>query len=285
MTTQNTQINVLGHQMNVVRYGSGDPILFLHGNPSHSYLWRNIHPYVKDLGEVIAPDLLGMGSSDKLTGDYSFATHYAQLEALITQLKLTNITLVLHDWGSGLGFHYFNNHPQNVKAIVFMEGIIQDIGEFFPADTQEFFTRLRSDEEGWSMIGEQNLFLDNVLPTWVHRPLTQQEHNSYKAPFADVESRRVIHQWVKDVPMHGKPEKSAKMVEDYRTALQNSDIPKLFFYATPGAFMPKVVADWIIANLPNLKSVFVGDGVHFIQEDHADLIGKEMKEWIKNLPA
>jgi len=279
---------VYGSKMHVLEYdkeAKGDPILFLHGNPSNSFLWRNITPYLEGTGHrVIVPDLIGMGKSDKPLIDYTFIEQYAYIEKLIDQMELKNVTLVLHDWGSGLGFHYFANNPDNVKSIIFMEGIIQDIGTFFPKENIDFFNKLRG-PEGYKMIAEDNIFLNDVLPTWVSRDLTETELEAYKAPFKTVESRKPIWKWVSQVPLNGKPELTASIVKNYRKALKNSNLPKLFFYAEPGAFMPKVVRNWVIENIPNLEAVNIGEGVHFIQEDNPILIGQKLKEFILKLDA
>lgn len=276
---------VYGSKMHVLEYGKGEgsPILFLHGNPSNSFLWRNITPYVEGTGHhIIIPDLIGMGKSDKPAIDYTYMEQYAYIEKLIEQMELKNVTLVLHDWGSGLGFNYFANHQDNVKAIVFMEGIIQDIGTYFDEGTQEFFKKLRG-KDGYKMIAEDNVFLNEVLPTWVVRGLTEDELNTYKAPFQTVESRKPIWKFVSQVPFDGKPELTSAIVKNYREQLQKSEIPKLFFYAEPGAFMPEQVRNWIIENIPNMEVVNIGSGTHFIQEDNPDLIGQKIKEFVLKL--
>lgn len=277
---------IYGSKMHVLEYGKaekGNPILFLHGNPSNSFLWRNITPYVQGTGHhIVVPDLIGMGKSDKPAIDYTYMEQYAYLEKLIEQMELKNITLVLHDWGSGLGFNYFANHQDNVKAIVFMEGIIQDIETFFPQENIDFFNKLRG-PEGYKMIAEDNIFLNDVLPTWISRDMTKEELQGYRAPFQTVESRKPIWKFVSQVPLNGKPELTASIVKNYREVLQKSKLPKLFFYAEPGAFMPEVVRNWIIENVPNLQSVNIGKGVHFIQEDNPDLIGEKIKDFILKL--
>lgn len=277
---------IYGSKMYVLEYGKeeqGNPVLFLHGNPSNSFLWRNITPYLEGAGHhVIVPDLMGMGKSDKPLIDYTFLEQYAYIEKLIDKMGLKNITLVLHDWGSALGFYYFSNHPDNVKAIVFMEGIIQDIGTFFPKENIEFFNKLRG-PEGYKMIAEDNVFLNNVLPTWVSRDLTDTELEAYREPFQTVESRKPIWKFVSQVPLNGRPELTASIVENYREALKKSTLPKLFFYAEPGAFMPEVVRNWVIENIPNLEAVNIGKGVHFLQEDNPDLIGEKIKEFVLKL--
>jgi len=274
---------VYGSKMHVLEYGKeekGNPILFLHGNPSNNFLWRNITPYLQEIGHhIIVPDLIGMGKSDKPAIDYTFMEQYAYVEKLIEQMDLNNITLVLHDWGSGLGFNYFANHKDNVKAIVFMEGILQDIGTFFPQENIDFFNKLRG-PEGYKMIAEDNIFLNDVLPTWVSRDLTKEELEAYKAPFQTVESRKPIWKFVSQVPLNGKPELTASIVENYRETLKNATLPKLFFYAEPGAFMPEPVRNWVIENIPNLEAVNIGEGVHFLQEDNPELIGQKIKEFV-----
>lgn len=282
---KSTYHEVLGSKMHVLSNdeGKGDPILFLHGNPSNSYLWRNIAPQVLGDGHpVYVPDLIGMGKSDKPAIDYTYLEHYEYLETLIEQLELKNVILVLHDWGSGLGFNYFANHLENVKAIAFMEGIIQDISTYFDERTQAFFQQLRG-ANGYKMIAEDNIFLNDVLPTWVVRGLTEDELAAYKLPFQTVESRKPIWKFVSQVPFNGKPELTAAIVKNYREKLQNSDIPKLFFYAEPGAFMPEPVRNWIIKNIPNMQVVNIGPGTHFIQEDNPELIGTKLREWILKL--
>ncbi|MBE7652641.1 haloalkane dehalogenase [Tenacibaculum finnmarkense genomovar finnmarkense] len=276
---------IYGSKMHVLEYGKeekGNPVLFLHGNPSSSFLWRNIIPYVEEIGHhIIVPDLIGMGKSDKPAIDYTFIEQYIYVEKLIKQMKLENITLVLHDWGSGLGFNYFANHQDNVKSIVFMEGIIQDIGTYFPKKNIDLFNKLRS-LEGHKMITKDNFFLNDILPTWVSRDLTKKELESYKAPFQTVENRSLIWKFITQVPLNGKPELTASIVKNYRKILQNSKLPKLFFYAEPGAFMPESVRNWIIENIPNIQSVNIGEGVHFLQEDNPDLIGEKIKNFILN---
>ena len=286
MAIKSNYYKVLGSKIHVLEYGqehTNNPVLFLHGNPSNSFLWRNITPYLEKMGQhVIVPDLIGMGKSDKPAIDYTFLEQYAYVEGLIEKMNLKNIILIMHDWGSGLGFHYFAKHQKNIKALVFMEGIIQDIGTFFPKENIDFFNQLRG-ADGYKMIAEDNIFLNNVLPTWVVRELTEKELSAYKEPFKMVESRKPIWKFVSQVPLHGKPELTATIVENYRQALIMSDLPKLFFYAEPGAFMPEPVRNWIIKNIPNVESVNIGKGVHFIQEDNPKLIGEKIKEFILKL--
>ena len=271
--------DILNSKMYITDIGSGRPILFLHGNPSNGFLWRNITPGVHDLGRVIVPDLIGMGKSDKPEIEYTFFDHYEYLEALIEKLQLKDIILVLHDWGSGLGFNYFANHPENVAGVVFMEGIIQDIGTFFPPETLEFFRDLRT-PEGRTKVVTEDLFMQTVLPSWVDRELTDEEFSAYREPFATESSREVIYKWICSVPLDGQPAEVANVVENYRNALVASDIPKLFFHAQPGAFMPPIVADWLIKNLSNMESVDLAKGNHFVQEDHPELISSSLRKWL-----
>jgi len=270
--------DVLGSKMYVQDIGEGRPVLFLHGNPSNGFLWRNIVPHLEGVGRLIIPDLIGMGRSDKPDIEYTFFDHYRYLESLIEQLELKDIILVLHDWGSALGFHYFANHSKNVAGIVFMEGIIQDVATFFPADTLDFFRNLRT-PEGLRTVVTDDLFMQEVLPSWVDRKLTDTELAAYREPFSTEASRNVIYKWVCSVPLDGQPADVADVVTRYRDALVASGVPKLFFHAQPGAFMPPAVAEWIIESLPNVEAVDIGKGIHFLQEDHPKLIGKAIRNW------
>jgi len=271
--------DVLGSKMYVQDTGSGRPIVFLHGNPSNSFLWRKVTPQLEEAGRIIVPDLIGMGKSEKPEIEYSFFDHYKYIEALIEDLGLKDIIFVLHDWGSALGFHYLVNHHENVAGIAFMEGIIQDVSTFFPADTLEFFRGLRT-SEGHRKVVVDDIFMQNVLPSWVDRELSDQELEAYRAPFSTESSREVIYKWICSVPLDGQPADVAAVVKEYREFFAVSDIPKLFFHANPGAFMPPDVANWIVENVKNLEAVELGKGIHFLQEDHPKLIGDSINQWI-----
>ncbi len=277
-------INVLGSNMHYVDEGEGDPILFLHGNPSSSYLWRNIIPYVTDRGRVIAPDLIGMGKSDKPDSAYRFHDHYRYLAAFIDALDLTNITLVIHDWGSALGFHYANEHRDNVKAIAFMEGMLRPLswsGFEFPFNLA--FRMMRAPFIGWLMVSVANVFVKQIVPQAVVRELSSAEKAAYAAPFPTIASRKPVLQWPRDIPIDGTPADMHTIIASYSDWLQQTELPKLLFYAQPGATVTEDVVRWAKASFPNLRAVDIGDGMHFIQEDNPHLIGRELAAWIAAL--
>lgn len=278
-------IEVHGSIMHYVDEGSGDPILFLHGNPTSSYLWRNIIPYMTTLGRCIAPDLIGMGKSGKPDIEYRFSDHARYLEGFIEKTGLTNITLVVRDWGSALGFHYAMRHEDNIKGVAFMEAIILPTPSWddFPADARDMFQTLRTPEVGWDLIMKKNVFVENVLPGAVLRELTQEEMNRYREPFKEPPSRKPTWRWPNELPIAGEPADVVELVETYNRWLQDTGLPKLLFYAEPGALTPAPVVEWCRSNLKNLKTVDIGAGIHFVQEDHPHLIGSELAEWYQNL--
>jgi haloalkane dehalogenase len=278
-------IEVHGSKLHFVDEGSGDPILFLHGNPTSSYLWRNILPYVTPVARGIALDLIGMGKSEKPDIEYRFFDHVTYVEGFIEQMGLKNITLVIHDWGSALGFHYAMSHENNMKGLAFMEAIMAPVPswEVFPAESKDLFKAFRTPEVGWDLIVNQNMFIEKFLPTGVVRPLTEEEMNHYREPFREVKSRKPLWRWPNEISIAGEPPDVTEAVAFYNQKLQESELPKLLFYATPGTIMPAPVVERTTAHLKNLKTVHVGQGIHFLQEDHPDLIGSELASWYRML--
>lgn len=277
-------VEVEGSKIHYVDEGEGDPILFLHGNPTSSYLWRNIIPYMTSQGRCIAPDLIGMGKSDKPDIDYDFFDHVKYIDGFIEALGLKNITLVIHDWGSGIGFHYAMRHEENIKAIAFMEAILQPIPSYEAMGAMgAMFKSWRTPGVGEQMLIENNMFVEQVLPGAVSRGLTEAEMEHYRAPYLKPESRKPVWMWPSQVPIGGEPPKVVAAVESYNAKLQASELPKILFYATPGALITAPVVEWCKANLKNLTTVDIGAGVHFVQEDHPHLIGSKLAEWHKGL--
>lgn len=276
-------LEILGSQMHYIDVGSGDPIVFLHGNPTSSYLWRNIIPHVQDQGRVIAPDLIGMGKSDKPDIPYRFHDHYQYLEAFLEALELTDITLVLHDWGSGLGFHYARLHEDKIKALVFMEAIYKPLEwSDIPGVFRILFRIMRTPGLGWMFVTLFNQFVLTMLPQAIHRKLTKEEKAHYKQPYKSLSSRKPVRQWPLEVPIAGKPADVTQIVSEYHQWLQETELPKLLLYAKPAGLIPEKSAEWIVEHFPNTKSRFIGDGIHFLQEDHPHHIGSEIKTWIEN---
>ncbi|HUG70822.1 MAG TPA: haloalkane dehalogenase [Pirellulaceae bacterium] len=282
-------LDVLGSRMHYVDIGSGDPILLLHGNPTWSYLWRNIIPHLAPLGRCIAPDLIGFGRSDKPDIEYRWEDHVRYLEAFIEKMGLRNITLVLHDQGSGLGFHYAMRNQNNIKAIAFFEAIIRPYRweQFSTPEFRELFRKFRSGGvggEGWKMIVEQNMFIEGLLPQSAGRPLSEAEMNYYREPFKDPKSRVPIWRFPQETPIGGEPPDVWKAVSTYSQRLQQSHLPKLLLYAEPGALVTKEHLEWAKNNMRNLETVYVGEGSHFLQESSPHTIGKAVARWIRRLP-
>jgi haloalkane dehalogenase len=278
-------VEVHGSKMHYVDEGSGDLILFLHGNPTSSYLWRNIIPHLTSLGRCIAPDLIGMGKSDKPGLEYRFFDHVKYVEGFIEKLGLKNITLVIHDWGSALGFHYAMRHEDNIKGIAFMEAILMPVPSWdaLSPDFQERFKAFRTPEVGWDMIVNNNMFVEQILPGAIVRKLTEAEMNHYREPYQEPGSRKPLWRWPNELPIEGEPADVVETVETYNRWLQQTDLPKLLFYGNPGAIIKAPVLEWCKQNLKNLRTVDIGQGIHFLQEDNPHLIGSELASWYKGL--
>ena len=282
---QENYVEVHGSKLHYVDEGAGDPILFLHGNPTSSYLWRNIIPYVSTKGRAVALDLIGMGRSDKPDLDYRFFDHVKYVEGFIEKLGLENITFVIYDWGSALGFHYAMRHESNVKGLAFMEAILLTVPswEMFPAGFRQMFQAFRTPEVGWDMIVNKNFFVEQVLPGGIVRKLTEEEMNRYREPYREPASRKPLWRWPNEIPIAGEPADVVEAVNTFNAKLQQSALPKLLFHATPGALLPAPLVDWCRQNLKNLKTVDIGSGTHFLQEDNPHLIGQELAAWYNRL--
>ncbi len=279
-------VQVKGSRMHYVDEGEGDPILFLHGNPTSSYLWRNIIPYATLHGRTIALDLIGMGKSGKPDIDYRFENHAEYLEAFIDELKLTNITLVVHDWGSALGMDFAQRNPERVKGLVFMEAIVPPAMPIPSYEAMggggEFFRNVRTPGVGEEMILQNNMFVEVVLPEMgTVRKLTDAERQAYRAPYPTPESRKPTLIWPRELPIAGEPADVMEIIERNGAWLHESSIPKLMFYAEPGAFGGPEVATYFAENLKNIETNYVGPGYHYIQEDHPHLIGRQLADWLR----
>ena len=243
-------LDVDGSKMHYLDEGSGEPFLFLHGNPTSSYLWRNTIPHLTPLGRCIAPDLIGMGRSEKPKLSYRFFDHYQYLQSFIAALDLKNITLVLHDWGSALGFHYAMQHAENIRAIAFMEAILKPFAwAGFSREYKMSFKLMRTPIIGWFMISVMNGFIKGMLPKTIVRKLTPEEMAAYAAPFPSIGSRKPLLQWPREVPIDGQPADVDQAVREYNQKLQSSDLPKLLIYARPGAIIDEQEVSWCRQNL------------------------------------
>lgn len=273
---------VLGSRMHYIDEGEGDPILLIHGNPTSSYLWRNIIPYVQPYGRSIAVDLIGMGQSDKPDIDYRFVDHAKYLQAFIEKLDLKNITLVVHDWGSALGFNYAMLHEDNVKGIAFMEALLMPLTwNEFPDDFKQIFQTFRTPGAGYDLIVTKNFFVEQILPGGILRNLTEEEMNRYREPYQVMDSRKPVWVWPNEIPIDGRPADVHKIVTDYNKWLQETELPKILLYASPGAITNASAVNWSTSNLKNLETVDLGQGIHFLQEDHPGAIGEALANWIQ----
>lgn len=280
------RLNVLGANIAYVDEGEGPPILFLHGNPTSSYLWRNVLPHVLGAGRCIAPDLVGMGDSDKVGGGYRFVDHARYLSAFIDQLDLKRLILVMHDWGSALGFDWAMSHEARVRGLAFMEAIITPVPswESFPPAARSLFQALRTPGVGEQLVFDQNVFIEQVLPASVVRRLSPEEMAAYRAPFSEPEARGPMLAFAREVPIAGEPSDVVAVVERYREALRRSPVPKLLFAADRGALVPPALVSWCKSELPRLDVVELGDFLHFVQEDAPDVVGRKLAHWISRQP-
>jgi haloalkane dehalogenase len=277
------RVGVLDTEMSYVDTGRGRPIVFLHGNPTWSYLWRNIIPYASDLGRCLAPDLVGMGQSGPSPARaYRFADHVRYLDAWFEALGLTqDVTLVLHDWGSALGFHRAFRYPEQIHAIVYMEAIVQPRRwDDFPQGRDAIFRALRS-EQGAHLALDQNYFIEVVLPKSIVRTLSDEEFAAYRRPFMSREARLPTLVWPREMPIDGVPAEVVDIVERYGAWLVKSQIPKLFINADPGAVIVGRARDFC-RTFANQREATV-PGIHFIQEDAPAAIGSALRNFLKDL--
>jgi haloalkane dehalogenase len=277
-------VDVLDRRMAYVEMGEGRPVVFQHGNPTSSYLWRNIMPRVADLGRCVALDLIGMGHSDKLDNSgpdrYTFAEHRRYFDAALDALGISaDVTLVIHDWGSALGFDWANRHRASVRGICFMEAIVRPLTwDEWPEAARGVFQGFRS-EAGEAMVLENNLFVERVLPGSVLRGLTEAEMQVYRRPFLEPgEDRRPTLTWPRQIPLDGEPADVVEIVQRYADWMSRSDVPKLFINAEPGAILTGAQRDFC-RSWPNVTEVTV-PGSHFIQEDSPDEIGRALRAWM-----
>ena len=276
---------VLDSEMAYVETGAGaDTVVFLHGNPTSSYLWRNVIPHVSDLGRCLAPDLIGMGESGASAGGvYDFAEHARYLDAWFDAAAPEGrLVLVGHDWGGGLGFHWARRNPGRVAGIAYMETLVTPLSwEDWPAQARAIFQSLRA-PAGEEMVLEKNLFVERILPASVIRDLTEAEMNAYRKPFAQAgEARRPTLSWPRQLPIEGEPAETVAAIEAYEAWLAETELPKLFVNADPGIILVgrqrEVCRAW-----PNQREVTVA-GLHFIQEDSPDEIGRAVGEFVRGL--
>ncbi len=277
-------MTVAGKRMAYHDVGTGESVVFLHGNPTSSYLWRDIIPHVSGHARCIAPDLIGQGDSDKLDdpgpNSYTFVEHREYLDGLLDQLDLGDkVTFVIHDWGSALGFDWANRHRDRVAGIAYMEAIVRPVTwEEWPEGATDIFKAMRS-EAGEEMILGKNLFVEAILPASIIRTLSDEEMNEYRRPFTEPgEGRRPTLTWPRQIPLSGEPADVVEIVQSYADWLSTSDVRKLFVNAEPGTILTGEQREFA-RSWPNQTEVTV-PGIHFIQEDSADEIGQAISAWL-----
>jgi len=277
------RLAVLDSHMTYVQVGVGDPIVFLHGNPTSSYVWRNVIPHLAGRGRCLAPDLIGMGRSGKApSGGYRLADHVRYLDAWFEAVDLRRVTLVVHDWGSALGFHWARRYPERVKALVYMEAIVRPVAwAEWPEAARKIFQALRT-PAGEEMILAKNVFVERILPASVLRGLAPEEMERYREPFREPgESRRPTLTWPREIPIDGEPADVSALVNDYAAWLARSPLPKLFVNANPGSILVGAQREFC-RGWPNQQEVTVR-GSHFLQEDSPVEIGQAIARFVRHV--
>jgi haloalkane dehalogenase len=279
-------MDIDGVKIHYLDEGAGDPVVFLHGMPTWSYLWRNVIPTVAQHNRCIAPDLVGMGLSDKPNIDYTVFDHIHYITKFLDQLDLHNLTLVMHGWGSVIGFHYAMQHQDRIKGLVFSEAQIRPLRQWsdLSLPLQHFFSLIQDEEHANKEIIENNYLVETMLPTGTIRAISDEEMNYYRKPFLTPESRKPLLQYVRDFPKgNNKPEDVLALIRDYSEQLEKSPIPKLMFYAIPGFITTVDDLSWAKAHLLNLELIDLGEALHFVPESVPLLFANELVEWYQRL--
>lgn len=286
LTIPRSDVSVLGSKMSYLEQGDGDPVLFIHGNPSSAYLWRNIMPYASTTHRAIAVDLIGMGHSAKPDIGYTFKDHARYLGAFIEALDLTNVTIVAHDWGAALAWDFARRNPSKVAKIAFMEGVLPPA---FPQasyaamgdEMGNMFKAMRNEQQGYKMIMEDNIFVNSILPQMINRSLGDKAQKEYGAPYENIESRLPTWVWPREVPIAGEPASNIALMNDIRNFMSKTSIPVLLTYAEPGVLVPPQAVPYYTNLIENIETVFIGQGLHFIQEDQPHSIGRAIHDWLR----
>ena len=281
------KITINNKTMSYIDEGEGDAIIFQHGNPTSSYLWRNVMPHLEGQGRLIACDLIGMGDSEKLTNSgpdsYNYFEHRDFLFTLLEELNIgKQVVFVIHDWGSALGFDWSFQNQDRIQGIAYMEGIVKPVTwDEWPENATKVFQGFRS-EAGESMVLDKNIFVERVLPSSIMRELSEEEMDEYRRPFLNPgEDRRPTLSWPRQIPIQGEPKEVVEVVENYSNWLSSSDLPKLFINADPGSILTGKQREFC-RSWPNQEEVTV-KGTHFMQEDSPDEIGKAVSRFVSKL--
>ena len=281
---------ILGQKMAYIDEGKGRPVVFLHGNPTSSYLWRNIIPYVSNNYRAIAPDLMGMGMGDsaKPDLDYTYSDQAKYLHGFLDSLDLKDAILVVHDWGSALGFHYARTRPERISAIAFMEATLPP---YFPMPSLEamgpsadFLKNVRTQGVGEEMIMKNNILIDQFLRySNPENPMNDKVIAQYNEYYPNEKSRQPLLQWLREIPIGGTPSNVHEIGLKNNQWIIESEIPKLLFYVTPGVLVPEATVKYMEDNAKNIKTIGLGPAGHFMQEVYADEIGKGLAKWLESI--
>lgn len=284
MVLASVSAGVLDSTMHYLEIGSGLPVVFLHGNPTSSYLWRNVLPAVVEQGwRCIALDLIGMGASGKPDSGYRLSDHIRYVDAFLESLG-SDVVLVGHDWGAVIALDHARRFAHRTRGVAFLEGHIHPVDRWADlGDGAELFRRLRTPGVGERMILEDNLFVESVLPAGILRALTSEEWDAYRAPFVDPTSRWPMLRWVQEIPIDGHPPDVADLVTANQATIADPAIPKLLLHATPGAVIGQSEVDWCRRHGRSIDVVDLGAGTHFLPEDRPQEIATALLRWLPNL--
>ena len=275
-------VDVYGSKMHYLDEGDGDPILFLHGMPTSCYVWRNVLPSLAGLGRCIAPDLIGMGKSDKPDIEYTISDHIKYIDKFIETLNLENITLVMHCWGSIIGFDYAMHNESKCKGLAFYEAYLRSAtGEDISLPYQEQMLALQGEENITDLVLNGALFIDKVLPQSVMRLLSEKEMDYYREPFKQKGSGKPLSQYLRELPTEKNHNAIAKLIADYSEKLTQSQLPKLMLYSVPGFITTIATVMWAKENLPNMELIDVGEELHYIQESDPATMGESIGIWLQ----
>jgi haloalkane dehalogenase len=269
--------------MSYVHAGADGPtVLFLHGNPTSSFIWRNIIPHVAPVGRALAPDLIGFGQSGRPEIGYRFFDHVRYLDAFLEALGIGDMVIVAQDWGTALAFHLAARWPRRILGLAFMEFIRPAGWENYHRrpEARDLFKAMRTPGQGEKLVLEDNVFVERILPGSVLRKLSDDEMAAYRAPFPTRESRKPILAFPRELPIEGEPADVSAMSRHDHEALQQSTYPKLLFYGEPGALVSPEFAVEFAGGLKNCRAINLGPGAHYLQEDHSDAIGAALAPWI-----
>lgn len=279
---------ILGQEIAYIDEGKGRPVVFLHGNPTSSYLWRNILPFLSKSHRVIAPDLIGMGDSAKPDIKYTYADQARYLHGFLDSLDLQDAVLVLHDWGSALGFHYARTHSDRISAMAFMEATLPP---YYPIPSLEamgpsadFLKNVRMPGVGEDMVLKKNVLIDQFLRFDNHeKPLSDEIIAKYNGYFSTEKSRQPLLQWLREIPINGSPADVHELGIKNNKWILESDIPKLLFYVTPGVLVTEATVDYMKENARNIETIALGSAGHFVQEAYPNEIGKGLADWLSKV--